>query len=163
MSDETVIRTSNGSNDLTDEDAANIGRALMERLPPGYSWSDCPTEIVTDLSNQVDDLRAMLAETIEYARQTMPTARYRLARLMCGGVVHNSPSDETCDALDAARYRYIRQGEDVLSPEDEEHYAEMWKVIWLKGCDCEKMDAVVDAAMAKSEAANTQKASEGQS
>lgn len=51
---------------------------------------------------------------------------------------------------DAARYRYIRQGEDVLSPEDEDHYAEMWRTIFEKGCDREKMDAAVDAAIAKS-------------
>jgi hypothetical protein len=37
-------------------DMANIGRALMERLPGGYSYNDCPTEIVTDLQNEIADL-----------------------------------------------------------------------------------------------------------
>lgn len=39
------------------EDMANIGRALMARLPKGYHWSDCPTEIVTDLQNEIHDLK----------------------------------------------------------------------------------------------------------
>lgn len=39
------------------EDMANIGRALMERLPKDYHWNDCPTEIVTDLLNQIHDLK----------------------------------------------------------------------------------------------------------
>jgi hypothetical protein len=60
-------RTSN--QDLTDEDAANIGRALMGRLPVGYSWSDCPTEIVTDLSNEVHDLKASVVEACDYLRR----------------------------------------------------------------------------------------------
>jgi len=43
---------------LTDEDAAEIGRAFMERLPPGYGYNDCPTEYVTDLENKIADLGA---------------------------------------------------------------------------------------------------------
>ena len=39
-------------------DMANVGRALMEALPEGYSYNDCPSEIVTDLMNQRDDALA---------------------------------------------------------------------------------------------------------
>lgn len=51
--------------EMTDEDAANIGRALMERLPKGYSWSNCPTEIVTDLQNEIHDLKELLREAVK--------------------------------------------------------------------------------------------------
>lgn len=44
--------------EYTDEDMANVGRALMERLPDGYSYLDCPTEIVTDLQNDLSDYQA---------------------------------------------------------------------------------------------------------
>lgn len=50
------MRHLNGSADDT-EDMANIGRALMARLPKDYHWSDCPTEIVTDLQNEIHDLK----------------------------------------------------------------------------------------------------------
>lgn len=43
--------------EYTDEDLAHVGRALMERLPDGYSYLDCPTEIVTDLENELFDLK----------------------------------------------------------------------------------------------------------
>ena len=76
----------------------------------------------------------------------------RLQTALRGFLPANHPAaqsvEPSADARDAARYRYIRQGEDALSPEDEQPYADMWKTIWLKGCDREKMDAVVDAAMA---------------
>lgn len=50
---------------------------------------------------------------------------------------------------DAQRYRFLRQGEDVIPPEHEAPYGGMWSRIYLKGCDREKMDAVIDAAMAE--------------
>lgn len=43
---------------LTDEDAAAIGRAFMEKLPENVVWSECPTEYVTTLHNRVSDLEA---------------------------------------------------------------------------------------------------------
>lgn len=47
--------------EYTDEDMANVGRALMEALPDGYSYMNCPSEIVADLMNQRDDaLQALL-------------------------------------------------------------------------------------------------------
>ena len=36
-------------------DMANIGRALMEALPEGYSYMNCPSEIVSDLQNERDE------------------------------------------------------------------------------------------------------------
>ncbi|WP_267382197.1 MULTISPECIES: hypothetical protein [unclassified Sphingomonas] len=39
-------------------DMANVGRSLMERLPAGYSYCDCPSEIVTDLQNELAEARA---------------------------------------------------------------------------------------------------------
>jgi hypothetical protein len=47
------------------EDMASIGRALMGRLPKDYHWSDCPTEIVTDLQNEIHDLCALLTEGVK--------------------------------------------------------------------------------------------------
>lgn len=46
--------------DLTDEDAAAIGRAFMEKLPEDYCWAECPTEYVTMLENRIDDARQRL-------------------------------------------------------------------------------------------------------
>jgi hypothetical protein len=47
-------------NVMTDEDAANVGRALVEAIRscrPGYSWNNCPSEIVADLINEAHDLQ----------------------------------------------------------------------------------------------------------
>ncbi len=47
--------------ELTDEEAAHIGREFMKALRqncPDYSWMDCPTEIVVDLLNEIHDLKA---------------------------------------------------------------------------------------------------------
>ncbi|WP_420213463.1 Lar family restriction alleviation protein (plasmid) [Burkholderia aenigmatica] len=45
-------------------DMANIGYALLQRIAqmaPGYSWGDCPTEIVSDLINERDEARTATA------------------------------------------------------------------------------------------------------
>lgn len=39
-------------------DMANVGRALMEALPKGYSYMNCPSEIVSDLQNERDEALA---------------------------------------------------------------------------------------------------------
>jgi hypothetical protein len=39
-------------------DMANVGRALMEVLPKGYNYMNCPSEIVTDLMNERDEALA---------------------------------------------------------------------------------------------------------
>lgn len=41
--------------DLTDEDAAAIGRAFMERLPEDFMWGECPTEYVLCLQDACED------------------------------------------------------------------------------------------------------------
>ncbi|AOW22206.1 hypothetical protein AVM11_08950 [Sphingomonas melonis TY] len=38
-------------------DMANVGRALMEALPEGYHYMNCPSEIVSDLQNQLSDIK----------------------------------------------------------------------------------------------------------
>jgi hypothetical protein len=45
------------------EDMANIGRAFMKRLPAGYCWNGSPTEYVTELENQLYDLKEAAVET----------------------------------------------------------------------------------------------------
>lgn len=40
------------------DDMANVGRSLMEALPHGYCYMDSPSEIVTDLQNEIDELKA---------------------------------------------------------------------------------------------------------
>ena len=47
--------------EMSDEEAAEVGRAFMERLyreEPGYCWSESPAEVLTDLINQRDEARA---------------------------------------------------------------------------------------------------------
>jgi len=44
-------------------DMANVGRALMEALPEGYSYMNCPSEIVSDLQNEIADLSPALDNT----------------------------------------------------------------------------------------------------
>jgi hypothetical protein len=51
--------------EYTDEDMANVGRALMDRLPDGYSYMNCPSEIVTDLQNEITDLRTEVREAFD--------------------------------------------------------------------------------------------------
>jgi hypothetical protein len=53
-------------------DMANVGYALMQRLKashPHYSWSTCPTEIVDDLSNEIDELKAEAPQARQAAAQ----------------------------------------------------------------------------------------------
>ncbi|PTR11766.1 MULTISPECIES: hypothetical protein [unclassified Novosphingobium] len=40
------------------DDMASVGRALMEALPDGYHYNDCPSEIVSDLQNRIAELEA---------------------------------------------------------------------------------------------------------
>lgn len=46
------------------DDMENVGRALMETIAqnlPGYSYNECPSEVVVDLINERDDARRELA------------------------------------------------------------------------------------------------------
>jgi tRNA C32,U32 (ribose-2'-O)-methylase TrmJ len=65
FAEEAIEGTSHETVRADTEDMANIGRALMARLPKGYHWNDCPTEIVTDLQNEIHDLKRAAAETAE--------------------------------------------------------------------------------------------------
>ncbi len=48
---------------------------------------------------------------------------------------------------DAQRYRWIRRSESRLDTPDEESLSAVWKQLILKGCDEERMDAIIDAGM----------------
>ena len=57
-------------------DKARIGVALMEVLPEGYDYSDCPSEIVCDLINERDDALAA-PSVIQDSRTTETVGRDR--------------------------------------------------------------------------------------
>jgi hypothetical protein len=42
-------------------DMANVGRAFLEQMPEGYSYMNCPSEIITDLQNERDEALAALS------------------------------------------------------------------------------------------------------
>lgn len=50
--------------EFTDEDAADVGRALIKAIEmhayPGWGPAECPSEIVGDLRNECDELKAKL-------------------------------------------------------------------------------------------------------
>ena len=52
-------------------DKARIGVNLMERLPEGYAYSDCPTEIVTDLQNKLDEAKTPMGGEVEALREAL--------------------------------------------------------------------------------------------
>lgn len=61
---------------------------------------------------------------------------------------HDYCSAGTCSVcMDASRYRFLRQSEASLSPEQEGPYGAAWGQIRLKGVDAEKMDAIIDDAL----------------
>lgn len=47
---------------LDDDDLVEIGRELVRRMPDGYRYANSPAEIVTELQNKVDELRAEVLE-----------------------------------------------------------------------------------------------------
>lgn len=59
-------------------DMANVGRALMDALPEGYHYCDCPSEVVADLQNQIgvaeiERLRAALREISDLTGEINPS------------------------------------------------------------------------------------------
>ena len=52
-------------------DMARVGVNLMERLPEGYDYSDCPTEIVTDLQNKLDEAKTPMGGEVEALREAL--------------------------------------------------------------------------------------------
>lgn len=74
MSDLKNVLEMTGCRDAADlQDMANVGRALMERMADvaehgplkGWAPADCPTEIVTDLANEVDETRTERDAAVE--------------------------------------------------------------------------------------------------
>lgn len=72
-------------------DMANVGRSLMEALPKGYCYMDCPSEIVSDLQNQLDE--ALAAVTTPDAAASANTCPF------CTGAseYQGSPEDAFCE------------------------------------------------------------------
>lgn len=96
-------------------------------------------EEIERLSVENTELRRCLDGGVDCAEEKL-----RLRAALKGLPVETSRDD----ARDAARYRFIRQSEATLSPEQEYPYAALWAQIYLKGNEESKMDALVDAAMA---------------
>jgi len=46
-------------NNMTDEEAAQIGRAFMARLPDGFQWILCPTEYLVIRQEEITDWRQL--------------------------------------------------------------------------------------------------------
>lgn len=42
--------------DVTDDDATEIGRQFMQRLPEGYCWNISPIEYLTQIIDERDDM-----------------------------------------------------------------------------------------------------------
>lgn len=68
--------TNRSQGEMSDEEAAEVGHAFMERLyreVPGYCWNESPAEVLTDLINQRDEAKAdaaryrFLREAIDFA------------------------------------------------------------------------------------------------
>lgn len=75
------------------DDMANVGRALMEVLPEGYYYNDCPSEIVCDLLNDIADLRAALEAALP--RLAHPHKCWQV-RPSAEWAEHGSASFENC-------------------------------------------------------------------
>lgn len=61
-------------------DMENIGRAFMDSIAlnlPGYSWSDCPSEVIVDLVNQRDEARTSQPPVPEQLVSDVETADIR--------------------------------------------------------------------------------------
>lgn len=74
MSDLNNVLEMTGCRDAADlQDMANVGKALMERMADvvehgplkGWMPADCPTEVVTDLANEVDETRSERDAAVE--------------------------------------------------------------------------------------------------
>jgi hypothetical protein len=60
----------------------SIGRALMDALPDGYCYLNCPSEIVVDLSNERDEFKAELDQLrIDYDRACARVAELEAANI----------------------------------------------------------------------------------
>lgn len=110
--------------EFTDEDAADVGRALIKAIEVhvGGGWwpMDCPSEIVGDLCNERDELRAEVEKLKAIVK----------ANHNCGCAI--TPCSHDCEFsardLDAERYRKLRNddnwGEDTCREGDS-----AWRVL----------------------------------
>ena len=57
---------------LESKDAENVGREFMKKLPPNYSWSECPTEYVVSLEDKIFELEQELHNCAPNARVDRP-------------------------------------------------------------------------------------------
>ena len=84
-------------------DMARVGVNLMERLPEGYAYSDCPTEIVTDLQNKLDEAKTPMGGEVEALREALnlilPLAKGYVAKNNVGS---NQSYIEHAEALAAS-------------------------------------------------------------
>lgn len=86
------------------EDMANVGRALMEAIEKDYSghpfmqrWhpADCPTEIVGDLLNALDEARPAPVEAVE--RDEARIRHDERKRIIAQGCIHTRKAGEQAD------------------------------------------------------------------
>lgn len=81
--------------EFTDEDAADVGRALIKAIEmhayPGWGPAQCPSEIVGDLRNECDELKAKLdgAAKVVFALVQVARAAWNAADNGLGVLVDN--------------------------------------------------------------------------
>lgn len=110
--------------EFTDEDAADVGRALIKAIEvhayPGWSPAQCPSEIVGDLRNKCDELLAEVAKLKAIVKSNQN----------CGCAITPCAHDREFSArdIDAERYRKLRNddnwGEDTCRESDS-----AWKIL----------------------------------
>lgn len=64
------------TDETTEEDYAEIGRSLVRRMPKGYVYNENPAEIVTNLQNELYDLRNPVPRS-EYHEDDGPVLWWR--------------------------------------------------------------------------------------
>jgi len=123
--------------EFTDEDAADVGRALIKAIEVhvgGRRWPmDCPSEIVGDLCNERDELRAEVAKLKAIVKANQNCG---CAITPCSHDIEYASRDK-----DAERYRKLRNddnwGEDTPRTGDS-----AWKI--LGHLSCEAFDDFID-------------------
>ena len=124
--------------EFTDEDAADVGRALIKAIEahayPGWGPAECPSEIVGDLRNECDELRAEVAKLKAVVK----------ANQNCGCAITPCSHDLEYAArdLDAERYRKLRD-ENAWGEDTADGGCSRWELLGeMHGA---AFDAVVDA------------------
>lgn len=105
------MQEQSGPEDLHEEDMANVGSALMEALSDyrehpcikGWAPADCPTEIVGDLLNVIDERTAYIAaQSADLSQLKQEISLLRDAVVTYGdrarmGTVHNMALQQAID------------------------------------------------------------------